>query len=81
MTLVYFKLIQAEDFKVETTAEVPMELMAIESIIKKSPTMMKAFAKFQRKNKSGKPAKRAKVSTGKAASDADDEDEDDNDNN
>ena len=81
VTLVYFKLIQAKDFKVETTAKVPMELMAIESIIKKLPTMMKAFAKYQRNNVSGKAAKRPKVSTAKAASNADDEDDDKNNNN
>ena len=58
-----------------------MELMAIESIIKKLPTMMKAFAKYQPKNKSGKAAKCTKVSTAKAASDADDKDDDKDDNN
>ena len=68
VTLVYFELIQAKDFKVEKTAEVPMELMAIESILKKSPTMMKAFAKYQRKTDSKKEAKRIKVGTVKAAS-------------
>ena len=55
-----------------------MEMMAIKSIIKKLPTMMKAFAKYQRKNESGKAAKRTKVSTAKAASDADNKDEEDN---
>ena len=68
VTLVFFELIQAKDFKVKKTAEVPMELMAIESILKKSPTMMKSFAKYQRKTNYKKEAKCNKVGTAKAAS-------------
>ena len=78
VTLVYFELIQAKDFKVEKTVKGPMELIAIKSIIKKSPTMMKAFAKYQRKTKSGKEAKRINVGTAKAASNANYKDEDEN---
>ena len=75
VTLVYSELIRAKDFKVEKTAGVPMELMAIESILKKSPTMMKAFAKYQCKANSKKEAKRIKMGTAKAASN-NNEDED-----
>ena len=39
---------------------------------------MKAFAKYQRKAKSGKDAKRLKVGTAKATSDKDDDEEDKN---
>ena len=80
VTLVYFKLIQAKDFKVAKTAEVPMKLMAIDSILKKSLAMMKAFAKYQRKANSKKEAKCIKMGTAKAASD-DDKDEDKNEEN
>ena len=53
-------------------------MMAIKYIIKKLPTMMKDFAKYQHKANFEKEAKRIKVSTAKAVSNNDNKDEDKN---